>query len=180
MLTCGSLIMLLIQSDMFKALWFMIYPIVVFARGPVRSESIFCKVNGFFVAVGIEASGTTYTLAYSCVPRLSGYRYRCAHDCHSLRSVYLRTESHIRRRGSLPISAPGVLDLVLLSNHHGFNSLRQRYQCICVTGHLLLSSSTAILVQSCIELGPSIYYFPFHSGYLRIYIFLCPVQISQI
>lgn len=51
-----DLIMLLIQSDMFKALWFMIYPIVVFTKGPVPNESTFCKVNGLFLAIGIEAS----------------------------------------------------------------------------------------------------------------------------
>lgn len=56
-LTIASLIMLLIQSDMFKALWFMIYPIVVFIHGPVESTSTFCKVDGFFIALGIEASG---------------------------------------------------------------------------------------------------------------------------
>jgi G protein-coupled receptor GPR1 len=42
---------------MFKALWFMIYPIVVFAQGPVKDNSGFCQINGFFVSVGIEASG---------------------------------------------------------------------------------------------------------------------------
>ncbi|KAK0120766.1 hypothetical protein ONS96_010968 [Cadophora gregata f. sp. sojae] len=51
-----DLIMLLIQSDMFKALWFMIYPIVVFIHGPVRDTSTFCQVNGFMIALGIEAS----------------------------------------------------------------------------------------------------------------------------
>ncbi|CZR63496.1 related to G protein-coupled receptor [Phialocephala subalpina] len=51
-----DLIMLLIQSDMFKALWFMIYPIVVFARGPVPDSSTFCQVSGFFLSLGIEAS----------------------------------------------------------------------------------------------------------------------------
>jgi len=49
--------MLLIQSDMFKALWFMIYPIVVFTHGPVKDTSTFCQVNGFMIALGIEASG---------------------------------------------------------------------------------------------------------------------------
>ncbi|KAE8447689.1 hypothetical protein EG329_010495 [Mollisiaceae sp. DMI_Dod_QoI] len=51
-----DLIMLLIQSDMFKALWFMIYPIVVFTRGPIPNSSRFCQVSGFFVSLGIEAS----------------------------------------------------------------------------------------------------------------------------
>lgn len=49
--------MLLIQSDMFKAFWFMVYPIVTFTHGPVMSNSKFCQVNGFFIAWGIEASG---------------------------------------------------------------------------------------------------------------------------
>ena len=57
-LTTDSLIMLLIQSDMFKALWFMLYPIVTFTAGAVPSNSKFCQVNGFFISLGIEASGT--------------------------------------------------------------------------------------------------------------------------
>ncbi|EKD21706.1 uncharacterized protein L3040_004929 [Drepanopeziza brunnea f. sp. 'multigermtubi'] len=51
-----DLIMLLIQSDMFKALWFMIYPIVVFVNGPVEDTSAFCQANGFLIALGLEAS----------------------------------------------------------------------------------------------------------------------------
>ncbi|KAG9238477.1 G protein-coupled receptor [Amylocarpus encephaloides] len=51
-----DLIMLLIQSDMFKALWFMIYPIVVFSSGRVSKASAFCQVDGFFVSIGVEAS----------------------------------------------------------------------------------------------------------------------------
>jgi G protein-coupled receptor GPR1 len=54
--------MLLIQSDMFKALWFMVYPIVTYAYGPVMNDSIFCQVNGFFLAIGIEASGSKFSL----------------------------------------------------------------------------------------------------------------------
>lgn len=49
--------MLLIQSDMWKAFWFLTFPIVTFIYGPIASDSTFCQVNGFFVAQGIEASG---------------------------------------------------------------------------------------------------------------------------
>jgi G protein-coupled receptor GPR1 len=49
--------MLLIQSDMFKALWFMVYPIVTYTHGSVSNNTIFCQVNGFFLSVGIEAAG---------------------------------------------------------------------------------------------------------------------------
>lgn len=34
----------------------MLYPIVVFTHGPVSSDSSFCIVNGFFIALGVEAS----------------------------------------------------------------------------------------------------------------------------
>ncbi|RDW69365.1 hypothetical protein BP6252_08385 [Coleophoma cylindrospora] len=51
-----DLIMLLIQSDMFKALWFMVYPIVTFIHGPVQNNSTFCQVHGFFISLGVEAS----------------------------------------------------------------------------------------------------------------------------
>ncbi|CAG8961677.1 hypothetical protein HYFRA_00006215 [Hymenoscyphus fraxineus] len=72
-----DLIMLLIQSDMFKALWFMMYPIVVFAQGPIASEHTFCQVNGFFVSIGIEASDfavlqiALHTALYIWKPRVT-------------------------------------------------------------------------------------------------------------
>lgn len=50
--------MLLIQSDMFKALWFIISPVMAFVSGPLKTDSAYCQVNGFFLAVAIEASGT--------------------------------------------------------------------------------------------------------------------------
>jgi G protein-coupled receptor GPR1 len=43
---------------MFKALWFMVFPIVVFLHGPVDDNSDFCKISGFFLAIGMEASGS--------------------------------------------------------------------------------------------------------------------------
>ncbi len=52
-----SLIMLLIQSDMFKSLWFLVFPVVTFTTGPVNNDDPFCHVDGFFLALGIEASG---------------------------------------------------------------------------------------------------------------------------
>ncbi|ESZ92857.1 hypothetical protein SBOR_6765 [Sclerotinia borealis F-4128] len=51
-----DLIMILIQSDMFKALWFMVFPIVVFLHGPIADDSKFCQISGFFLSLGIEAS----------------------------------------------------------------------------------------------------------------------------
>lgn len=48
--------MFLIFSDTFKALWYFVFPVVVFSRGPVQSTSKFCQASGFFLAVGIEAS----------------------------------------------------------------------------------------------------------------------------
>jgi G protein-coupled receptor GPR1 len=79
--------MLLIQSDMFKALWFMIFPIVDFSYGPIHSSSTFCQASGFFLAVGIEASDIAalmialHTALYIFRPRHSGgqnglYPYR--------------------------------------------------------------------------------------------------------
>ncbi|KAI0379206.1 G protein-coupled glucose receptor regulating Gpa2-domain-containing protein [Hypomontagnella monticulosa] len=51
-----DLIMLLIQSDMMKALWLVICPLAFFARVPIDSASAFCQISGFFLAVSIEAS----------------------------------------------------------------------------------------------------------------------------
>ncbi|KAM0325844.1 hypothetical protein ACHAQA_007146 [Verticillium albo-atrum] len=82
-----DLIMLLIVSDGLEALFFMIFPIVDFAMGPIESASVFCQVSGFFLAVGIEASDIAvaliaiHTALYIFKPRqLSGqsglYPYR--------------------------------------------------------------------------------------------------------
>ena len=56
-----SLIMLLIFSDFWKASWQLIYPAVVFTKGRVNSASVFCQMTGFFMSMGIEASGKIST-----------------------------------------------------------------------------------------------------------------------
>ena len=49
--------MLLIQSDLLKAVWYFTFPLVSFAQGPVPTSAAYCQVTGFFVALGTEASG---------------------------------------------------------------------------------------------------------------------------
>lgn len=49
--------MILILSDLFKALWFMVYGIAALLPGTIQSASTFCQVSGFFTASGIELSG---------------------------------------------------------------------------------------------------------------------------
>ncbi|KAL7627319.1 G protein-coupled receptor gpr1 [Parahypoxylon ruwenzoriense] len=51
-----DLIMLLIQSDMMKALWLAICPLAFFAKLPIDSRSTFCQVSGFFLTASIEAA----------------------------------------------------------------------------------------------------------------------------
>lgn len=52
-----SLIMLLIQSDMMKAFWLMLCPIVYFIQGtPVDTSDTLCQVSAFFLTSAIEAS----------------------------------------------------------------------------------------------------------------------------
>jgi G protein-coupled receptor GPR1 len=54
--------MLLIQSDLIKSLWFVIFPIVDYTHGPIASDSAFCQVSGFFLALGIESSDVAVLL----------------------------------------------------------------------------------------------------------------------
>lgn len=74
--------MLLIQADLIKALWFVIFPIVTYIRGPVASDSAFCQVSGFFFAVGIESSDVAVLLIavhsamYIYRPKSGLYPYR--------------------------------------------------------------------------------------------------------
>lgn len=49
--------MLLIYSDFWKASWQLLYPAVALTQGAVDRESPFCQVTGFFISMGIEASG---------------------------------------------------------------------------------------------------------------------------
>ncbi|KAF8459588.1 G protein-coupled glucose receptor regulating Gpa2 C-term-domain-containing protein [Terfezia claveryi] len=51
------LIMLLICSDFWKASWQLIYPAVVIKTGNADKGFLFCQVTGFFISMGIEASG---------------------------------------------------------------------------------------------------------------------------
>ncbi|TGJ85830.1 hypothetical protein E0Z10_g2960 [Xylaria hypoxylon] len=52
-----DMIMLLIQSDMAKALWLLISPLFYFiTKKPFNSSWAFCQVSGFFLTVTIEAS----------------------------------------------------------------------------------------------------------------------------
>ncbi|KAH8885519.1 hypothetical protein GQ53DRAFT_356033 [Thozetella sp. PMI_491] len=77
-----DLIMLLIQSDLVKSVWFVIFPIVNFIGGPVRSESAFCQVSGFFLTVGIESSDLAvlliaiHSVMYILRPGSGLYPYR--------------------------------------------------------------------------------------------------------
>lgn len=57
LLTDLSLIMLLIFSDFWKATWQLTFPVVVFSGHDVVGTDGFCQVSGFFMTVGIEASG---------------------------------------------------------------------------------------------------------------------------
>lgn len=51
-----DLIMLLIFSDMFKAFWFLLFPVVELLSGTIISTSTFCQVSGFFLSLSIEMS----------------------------------------------------------------------------------------------------------------------------
>ncbi|KAI1877355.1 hypothetical protein JX265_003363 [Neoarthrinium moseri] len=54
-----DLIMLLIQSDMMKAFWLMLCPIVYFISGPdgpINTGSGFCQLSGFLLTAAVEAS----------------------------------------------------------------------------------------------------------------------------
>lgn len=52
-----SLIMLLIQSNVFRAVWLFLDPIVALRHGGLQTGSVFCDVSGFLYALGTEASG---------------------------------------------------------------------------------------------------------------------------
>ena len=66
LLTVPRLILLLIISDMAKALGYLIYPTVVIIGGPIKNSSGFCQISGFLLAVSVEASGTSYSLRLAC------------------------------------------------------------------------------------------------------------------
>ena len=50
------LILMLIISDSFKALWYFLSPVVTFTRGEISSSSAFSQASGFLLAMGVEAA----------------------------------------------------------------------------------------------------------------------------
>ncbi|UNI16802.1 G protein-coupled receptor gpr1 [Purpureocillium takamizusanense] len=50
-----DLIILLIQSDMLKSLWFVIFAAAELTHGTVETATPFCQISGFFLTLGIEA-----------------------------------------------------------------------------------------------------------------------------
>jgi G protein-coupled receptor GPR1 len=56
------LILLVIISDTFKALWYFVTPVVIFSRGQIASSSNFCQTSGFLLAMGIEAADLSILL----------------------------------------------------------------------------------------------------------------------
>ncbi|KAH6856243.1 G protein-coupled glucose receptor regulating Gpa2-domain-containing protein [Chaetomium sp. MPI-CAGE-AT-0009] len=76
------LILLLIRSDCAKSIVLVIFAIVSFVRGGIRSDSAFCQISGFALAVGIESSDIAVLLIalhsamYIFRPRAGLYPYR--------------------------------------------------------------------------------------------------------
>ncbi len=81
-LTADRLILLLIQSDCLKSMAFVVFAIVSFVWGNVPSDSVFCQVSGFALAIGIESSDIAVLLIalhsamYIFRPRSGLYPYR--------------------------------------------------------------------------------------------------------
>ncbi|KAK4454198.1 G protein-coupled glucose receptor regulating Gpa2-domain-containing protein [Podospora aff. communis PSN243] len=77
-----ELIMLLVQSDFVKSAAFVVFPIVGLARGNIESDSAFCQVSGFALALGIESSDIAvllialHSVMYIFRPRSGLYPYR--------------------------------------------------------------------------------------------------------
>ncbi|KAF2148880.1 hypothetical protein K461DRAFT_315839 [Myriangium duriaei CBS 260.36] len=50
-----TLVLLLLTADMFKSLWFFVFPAVSLSVGGIASGSAFCHVGGFFLQAGLES-----------------------------------------------------------------------------------------------------------------------------
>ncbi|GAB1319290.1 G protein-coupled receptor gpr1 [Madurella fahalii] len=77
-----ELILLLIQSDILKSTAYVIFPIVSLVRGNVESDSTFCQLSGFTLAIGIESADVAillialHSVMYIFRPRSGLYPYR--------------------------------------------------------------------------------------------------------
>ncbi|KAK4044194.1 G protein-coupled glucose receptor regulating Gpa2-domain-containing protein [Parachaetomium inaequale] len=76
------LILLLIKSDFLKSMALMVFAVATFVWGNIPSDSAFCQVSGFALAVGIESSDIAVLLIalhsamYIFRPRSGLYPYR--------------------------------------------------------------------------------------------------------
>jgi G protein-coupled receptor GPR1 len=50
------LILFLVASDTFKAIWYFVFAVVAISNGPVRSTSSFCQASGYLLLLSVEAS----------------------------------------------------------------------------------------------------------------------------
>jgi hypothetical protein len=82
--------MILILSDLFEALWFMVYAVAALAPGSVDSALIFCQLSGFFTAVGVESSGMRGS-SWPISSEANCCRLCSADDCRTQRSVHIQT-----------------------------------------------------------------------------------------
>lgn len=52
-----DLVLLLIIGGSWKSLWFMLYSVVTFTRGPIETTNPFCQVSGYGLVLGFESCG---------------------------------------------------------------------------------------------------------------------------
>lgn len=154
--------MILIQSDMFKALWFMIYAIAGLTTGSIDSASVFCQISGFFTAVGIESSGKRDS-SWPALPDANRSRLFGPDDCHTQRSIYIQTIDLDWRRWIIPVSLHCVCPLDHFAPPPSFARLPKSQWGLRIRWSELPSSREAFLVSARPQLDSTILHFHIHS-----------------
>lgn len=146
--------MLLIGSDMFKALWYWIPAITILARREPISHG-FCHGAGFLLAVGVEASGPWRSIdaQYHLLICRIRFRYPPHRNPYGPYDLYIAPGKHSNWPISLSMGSLPLLGVVL--NTHGCIGVRESEQSLCVSGNILLyvfSELTLLLLDQIMSL----------------------------
>ena len=174
----ASLIILLIVSDGFKSLWYIVYPLVSFHSGIPPTNSTICQASGFFIALGTEASGQSANV-FSDLQSVTKWLYRFCHLDHRCPYRSLHFQNPSLGRGSWHI-LPSVLCLRWLDRFscaHGFSCLRQPNGTIYRNEYILHATCQTVLVSLGIELDSSLHYPWDHHSLVHCDIPPCQAQV---
>lgn len=173
------LIMLQIQCDMFRSLWYFLHPVVVLIHGPVEDASLFCQISGFSISLATEASGKA--------PVIPPFHDDCAdvrrlcrpRHCYTCSTLCLLTSQACQRRRLVSVSTASLRALVHGSDDPGFSGICQSAGRICLAWKRLWPTRPTNMVPCSPKLDAPLHHSGRHRHHLPGYLYVRPIQLQE-